>query len=144
MSKQIIAEAAQHIVDSYEYDEVIDLRTLDDLLETTEPEQGTIDEFKAAAMVRMTRIDALGKLLLKQHKLLFKNVFGEGYVLVNPENQVKVAMQESRCRVAKELNKASARVRNLRVDEISNRARQEQEDAHNKLAAMQQFLKRNK
>lgn len=136
-----IEVVAAYIAEKYEYEQVIPMREFDALLDVTLPTTGTLKEIQAAQMTRMTVIDRVAVELLKGHNLMLQNVRAEGYKLVDPQTQVKVAVAQSGLKIKKELVKAQRRITHVRTDELSPEKKREQEDALAKLAGIGRMLK---
>lgn len=136
-----IKDVATYIANQVDYEELISLSKLDQMLGTTLPEFGSIGDIQKAQLERMTAIDRLAAELLKTHQLMLKNVRGEGYKIVVPTQQVATAVREGNAKITKELRKTARRVVNLRTEELSPQQIAEQEDALNKLAGLRKLLK---
>lgn len=136
-----IEHIAAHIASSYSYEQVIQMPEFDALLGVTLPQTGTLSQIQKAQMDRMTVIDKVAIELLKVHNLMLQNVRAEGYKLVDPQTQVKVAVAQSGLKIKKELVKAQRRITHVRTDELSPEKKREQEDALAKLAGIGRMLK---
>lgn len=135
-------EAAQQIASQFSYEQVIDMRLFDTILDVALPKQGTLQDIQKAQMERMTMIDQVANSLLKEHNLMLKNVRGEGYKLVHPESQVTTAMFDSGLKIRKELVKAKRRVTHVRTDELDSTQQREREDALAKLNTIGKMMKK--
>lgn len=136
-----IKEIAAYIASNVDYEAVIPLDQLDEMLGVTLPKFGTISEIQSAQLARMAAIEHLSGELLKTHSLMLKNVRGEGYKIVLPGQQVSTAMRDGTAKVVKELRKAARRVVNVRTQELNPQQVAEQEDALNKLAGLRKLIK---
>lgn len=136
-----VKQVAAFIAENLAYDEVILMERFDEILGVTLPKSGELSQIQAAQIERMAVIDQVAKELLKSHSLMLKNVRGEGYKLVVPAQQTKVAMAEGQHKIKKELTKAVRRVTCVRTDELDSAQQREREDALAKLKTIHKMVK---
>ena len=75
--------------------------------------------------------------MLKHHLMDFTNVWGSGYLIVNPSEQTGLALKDTRETIRKALSEGVNRTIFVDQNRLSGAQRQENTDALNKLSALQ-------
>jgi hypothetical protein len=88
--------------------------------------EGRLDAYDAAIsewhLERLSRMEALRKLVLEQRKMMLVSSRGEGYRVCHPEAQVEVAAMQFRSTVLREAVKLSRSAANVNYGAISDDA----------------------
>jgi hypothetical protein len=85
---------------------------------------------------RMSGLEAFKEELLVYHKIHLQNVRGKGYVIIAPENQTKVAVDEAMHGVGKSIAKGMMRLTNVDAERLTDDGRKENADALSRMAAL--------
>lgn len=86
----------------------------------------------------MTCIDALRWELLKQEKMFMRNIRGEGYEILRPEDQVKFGYDEFVKDIKKAINEAGLIMNNVKPVNLEQQAKDN--DMRSKFGIMKQML----
>lgn len=74
--------------------------------------------------------------LLVDHKIHLSSVRGKGYVLVAPENQTNVAVNEASTIIGKTIKTTVTRLTNVALEQLSDAKKKENTDALARMAAL--------
>ena len=131
------------IIDTYSYGDLIPLIWLQERLEIIYKEKMTRAEFQALQFQWLTQMDGLKTVLLERYCMLFKNIRGEGYQIVLPNDQSDEAMVELKKNVGREMRKCQAILANVNMNLLSDSGHQRLVLAHNNLAAIEAFSRQS-
>lgn len=102
------------------YGIVISHAELLQMLKLSKPD--TVPDYQAFQFKRMAQIESLKNALLKEHNLCLINDRGNGYQVLHPNDQVKVASDKHLAKARKELRKATETLSHVRVDALDRDA----------------------
>ncbi len=111
-------------------DDVLWHRDVWDLVGLDEP--APTDPHQQAAKLELAKMDRFEKLrhaLLTLHNVDLISVHGDGYRIARPDEQVGLAMQQSREKMQRTLRKAQLRVGHVKRDRLDDEQRREQSEA---------------
>lgn len=96
----------------------------------------TASEFKAWNLQSMACMEGFKSTLLQDHNVLLLSVYGEGYRWIPPAEQTAVATRDFEKDARKVFRIAGRRISHVRVDELTDGQRRENNDAAAKLATL--------
>ena len=85
---------------------------------------------------RMAGVEAFKTQLLVEHKIHLQNVRGKGYMIVAPENQTRVAIDDAMSGIGKSIQRGVLRLTNVDAERLTDDGRKENTDALSRLAAL--------
>ena len=85
---------------------------------------------------RMSGVEAFKTQLLVEHKIHLQSVRGKGYMIVAPENQTRVAIEDAMAGIGKSIQRGVFRLTNVDAERLSDDGRKENTDALSRLAAL--------
>ena len=91
---------------------------------------------------RLQRFEEFRGRLLVEHKIDLKNIRGQGYMVVAPEDQTRIAMDDTVRGIGKAIQKGQARVTNVDIAKLSDESRKENADAMARLAGLGSMTKK--
>lgn len=91
---------------------------------------------------RLSRFEEFRARLLQENKIDLKNIRGQGYMIIAPEAQTKVAVDDTMRGIARTIQKGQTRVANVDVAKLSDDARKENADAMARLAGLGSMTKK--
>lgn len=97
---------------------------------------------KDYAWKKLSRVKELRERLLVEYKIDLKNIRGQGYMIVPPEEQTGVAMADTIRGIASAIAGGTARVQNVDIARLSDQAKRENADAVARLAGLGSMTKR--
>jgi hypothetical protein len=133
-------QAARDLASTFSYGDVVTLDWLSEAFMLPAPK--TIKQYRAHQFAFLHHLDALRQELLEQHQLALRNIRGEGYEVVHPNNQVDFAWTTAFTRVRRELGKLASNITHIRHHELSDDKRREHSDAQAKLSSVMGFVDR--
>lgn len=92
----------------------------------------------------LTRIEAFKDWLLEDQQIALENIRGEGYRIVPPREQAKVAAQQAMKLVKKGLDKGNRLMTHTRVTELTTEERRRHTDAHVRLIGVGEIMSRQR
>jgi hypothetical protein len=75
---------------------------------------------------------------------MFKNVRGEGYLLVMPKEQTSVTLDDMDGSLKKNMRKATKRLKHIRFDLLSEKKQQQNISARQRAAGIKSMLRRER
>lgn len=91
---------------------------------------------------RLSGVEAFKTQLLVENKIHLQTIRGKGYVIVAPEDQTKVAVEDAMNGIGKSIQKGVLRLTNVDAERLSDDGRKENADALSRLAALGGMAKR--
>ena len=85
---------------------------------------------------RLSGVEAFKTQLLVEHKIHLQSVRGKGYMIVAPENQTRVAIEDAMAGIGKSIQRGVLRLTNVDAERLSDDGRKENTDALSRLAAL--------
>lgn len=89
----------------------------------------------------MNFIDKIWHISLKKFRLLFKNVYGEGYKFVDPKNQTDIALKQFEDDLKRSFNETQSILYNVRTEDLDQDKRKQNADAIAAISMKKQILK---
>lgn len=97
------------------------------------------NEYNKQRMRIMHAFQLFREVSLTKHKRDLKNIRGEGYLIVDPSQQVAEAMADFSDAFTTELVRVRRRIENAKLDALSQRQLRERDEAMGRLAAIEAF-----
>jgi hypothetical protein len=91
---------------------------------------------------RLAGVEAFKTQLLVENKIHLHSIRGKGYIIVSPEDQTKVAVDEAMNGIRKSIQKGVLRLTNVDLERLSDDGRKENADAISRVAAIGGMVKR--
>lgn len=104
----------------------------------------TLEEVEESQWVLLTRIDAFRDYLLVDRKIALQNVRGQGYRIVPPAEQARVAVEESMRLVKKGLEKGDKLMTHTRISSLTQDEQKRHTDAHLRLCGIADLMRRGR
>lgn len=104
----------------------------------------TLADVEESQWVLLTRIDAFRDYLLVDRKVALQNVRGQGYRIVPPAEQARVAVEESMRLVKKGLEKGDKLMTNTRISALTPDEQKRHTDAHLRLCGINDLMRRGR
>jgi hypothetical protein len=117
-----------------EFGAIISRAWLDEVLGIKPPK--TVREVRDSDIERLQQITALRDSLLKNHCMMLDPIPGEGYKIVRPEEQTKVAMRKRSKEMKRAIKGLTAELTHVRTDLLSTEQRAENSNAIAKVGAL--------
>ena len=92
----------------------------------------------------MGRVEAFKDWLLENRNIAIKSVRGQGYYIVPPRDQARVACQESMKMVSKGLRKGHRMLQHTRIDQLNDDEKRRHTDAEVRMSGITGMIKRQK
>lgn len=89
----------------------------------------------------MNFIDKIWHTSLKKFRLLFKNVYGEGYKFVDARNQTDIALKQFEDDMKRSFNECQMILNNIRIEDLDQDKRKQNADAIAAISMKKQILK---
>lgn len=147
MLRESTKEIARHVTECFQDGDIVSHDDLRLLIGLEEPTYDDLDQVPNARRVEIIKertksfqftylqeVEDLKDCLLKEHKILLKNVRGEGYRLMPPHEQTGEAMSTLKKEVSGSIRKANDVLTNVRIEILDFESRQEHLDAQAKLS----------
>jgi hypothetical protein len=99
-------------------------------------------EDRLYSLRKANRMAELKECLLLEYKVDLKNVWGQGYIVVAPEHQTAIAMDDTIRVISITLDKGAKRVLNVDIQSLSDVARTENANAIARLSGIGSMTKR--
>jgi len=147
MLRESTKQTAQYITECFKDGDIISHEEIRILIGLQEPTYDDLDQIPNTRRVELIKertknyqfaylqeVEDLKDCLLKDHKILLKNVRGEGYRLMPPHEQTHEAMSTLKKEVGVSIKKANDVLTNVRIEVLDFEHRQEHLDAQAKLS----------
>lgn len=108
------------------------------------PEPKTLKEAERTQWVLLTRLDTFRDWLLTERKTALQSVRGEGYWIVPPSEQARVAAVECMRLVKKGLRNADKVLTNVRLADMDDEAKRRHTDTQVRIAGIGQMMKKQR
>lgn len=102
----------------------------------------TVEQFRERQFEWLANVEAFKSELLKDYQVCLQSVRGKGYRWVPPHEQTGVAVGEMGRNIRKAFRDGGAKLRNLRIAELTADQRRENLDAVAKIAALSGMAKK--
>lgn len=134
-------QAVDDAIEDFYYGDIISIEWLYVHFDLHPPKIGTHDQFKTYQLKFLSAMDGFRELLLTEHKIMLQNVRGEGYLLVNPNEQTQIAWDKLKTEISRQINKAEAKITNINMAMLSDKAKQHNIEHQAKLSTIKAFNK---
>lgn len=147
MLREGTKQVAQYVTECFKDGDIVSHDELRLLIGLEEPTYDDLDQIPIARRVEIIKektkryqfaylqeVEDLKDCLLKDHKILLKNVRGEGYRLMPPHEQTHEAMSTLKKEVSVSIRRANDVLTNVRIEVLDLESRQEHLDAQAKLS----------
>ena len=108
------------------------------------PEPKNLSEAERIQWLAMGRVEAFKDWLLENRNIAIKSVRGQGYYIVPPRDQARVACQESMKMVSKGLRKGHRMLQYTRIDQLNDDEKRRHTDAEVRMSGITGMIKRQK
>jgi hypothetical protein len=108
------------------------------------PEPKNLSEAERIQWLAMGRVEAFKDWLLENRNIAIKSVRGQGYYIVPPRDQARVACQESMKMVSKGLRKGHRMLQHTRIDQLNDDEKRRHTDAEVRMSGITGMIKRQK
>jgi hypothetical protein len=108
------------------------------------PEPKNLSEAERIQWLAMGRVEAFKDWLLESRNIAIKSVRGQGYYIVPPRDQARVACQESMKMVSKGLRKGHRMLQHTRIDQLNDDEKRRHTDAEVRMSGITGMIKRQK
>lgn len=102
------------------YGLVISHDEIDGYLHLRKPEVAGRDEHEKYNFAKWINTEALKKYLLEEHNLCLFSVHGEGYMILHPKDQVRIAAKKLIGKARNQIRKALATQTNINTEMLDN------------------------
>lgn len=106
------------------------------------PKPVTAEDLQAASLEFMKAMNAFRETLLEEHLIDLKSVHGQGYQVVPPHQQTRLALTSRLRNVASELNKMHRSIAFVDLSKLNDAERKENADGLAKAAAIKSMFSR--
>lgn len=134
--------AAEEVAENCAYGDLLTKEWLTEAFGLQQPEFGTVEDFERHKLEFMQCMDQFSRQLLEEHNLALQNVWGQGYRIVPPSEQVDVAWKAAMQGVRRELRKLGSQLRHIRYDELELSEQKKRDDASSRLSQINGFMRR--
>jgi len=114
------------------------------MLEMKKPVYGAYDDFQRFQLERLNQLESLKIALLESVNLCLENSRGNGYVLMHPDDQVKIVGKKFLKHARNKVNRAASVLTNVDNESLSNEGRQRQLDMLGKAAFIRAAMNKRK
>ena len=122
-------QAAKEAADEFAYGDLISLEWINDHSGIEFPKgRQLIEVYNKIALKKLSFLGQFIEEMLTEHKMSLKNVRGEGYRIVNPNEQADTAQEQFAKRLEKEADKAVNIINNTRHDMLDADGRKKSVD----------------
>jgi hypothetical protein len=138
-------QAVRDLLSDFAYGDIVPHAWLEQrfgMPQLNESQQLTAAEFSKRQFDWLQNIEAFKDELLREHNVCLQSVRGEGYRWVPPGEQSRVAMDSFEKNAKRVFATAAQRLRNVRVDELTDEQRKENSDSIAKLASLRGMTRR--
>ena len=108
------------------------------------PEPKKLADVEDIQWMMLTRFDAFRDWLLIDRKIALQSVRGQGYRIIPPSEQARIAVEEAMKMVKKGLEKGDKLMVNTRTSELSSDEAKLHTDAHIRLCGIGDMMRRQK
>ncbi len=126
-------QAAIAAVGKFTYGDIITVEWMQEAFDLRPPVVGDMAAFNKYQFSFLSALDGFREKLLLDNLMYLKNVRGSGYLIVEVEDQTKIAWGSFKDKIRRELAKAEKVLTNINRDLLSDAGRTEN---HNKLALL--------
>ena len=134
-------QAAIDAKDEFDYGDTITHEWLYEHFDIQPPAHGTVETFKKFNFQFLAYVESFKAAMLEDYKMFLNNIPGVGWEIVLPEHQTSISWEKMTVRLGKELNRTSARITNIKRDDLSDAARLENSLKQATLAALRSMTK---
>lgn len=111
-------------------------------LEIEEPRD--LDDARRIQWQLLARVEAFKDWLLEERQIALENIWGEGYRIVPPREQARVAAQKFMRSVNREFKECNRTMTHTRVNELSTDEKRRHTDAHIRLIGVGEIMTRQR
>ena len=140
--KAVLSAIDEFFKEKFRDGDIISFHWIKDKLGIREPK--TIAEVSVIQFELLSKLEMFRDTLLVEHKVAIRNVRGEGYMIVPPGDQARMAIEEGIKMFSKGMKKADKLLDHARVDEMSDYERTRHTDAQIKIKGIKALLSRER
>jgi hypothetical protein len=136
-------QAVDNAISEFDHGDLVSFKWLYEQFGISPPKSGTAEQFKEFQFKFLSYIENFKETLLLEHCMYLSSVRGDGYLVVEVDDQTSIAWDRMKKKIASELRKTERAITNIKYDRLGDRGRAENTVKVAVLFSIKTFVKKS-